>query len=104
MKTHVYMVLQCSIASCAYFAVLSPWDWCIISSSPGLTFSLNGQSIPNNNVSRISVNDFTISDDVERALQCFSFYCLYLHLLENRNNYLQLKSKGMDGIRKQETR
>ena len=43
-----------------------------MSSSPGLTFSLNGQSIPNNNVTRISINDITISESLSNALVCRS--------------------------------
>ena len=36
----------------------------------GLTFSLNGESIPNNNMARISINDFTVSTNLSNALVC----------------------------------
>ena len=39
---------------------------------PALTFSLNGESIPNNNMARISVNDFTVSESFTDALACRS--------------------------------
>ena len=51
-----------------------------MSFSPGLTFSLNGQSIPNNNMSRISVNDFTVSESFSNALICRS------NLTEDKTN------------------
>ena len=40
--------------------------------SPGLTFSLNGEPIPNNNMARISVNDITVSTSFSNALVCRS--------------------------------
>ena len=46
-----------------------------MSSSPGLTLSLNGQSIPNNNMSRISVNDIALNSNgigFNGALVCHS--------------------------------
>ena len=43
-----------------------------MSSSSGLTFSLNGESIPNNNVSRISINDIAVSENLSNALICRS--------------------------------
>ena len=43
-----------------------------MSSFPGVTFSLNGQSIPNNNMYRISINDFFVSESLSHALVCRS--------------------------------
>ena len=44
----------------------------LLSSFLGLTFSLNGQFIPNNNMSRISINDFFVSKILSNALVCRS--------------------------------
>ena len=44
----------------------------LMSSLPGITFSLNGQSIPNNNMARISINNFFVSESLSNALVCRS--------------------------------
>ena len=43
-----------------------------LSLSPGLTFRLNGMDIPNDNISRISVTDFTVSSSNSNGLECRS--------------------------------
>ena len=43
-----------------------------ISLSPGLTFRLNGMDIPNDNIFRISVTNFTVSDSNSNGLECRS--------------------------------
>ena len=40
--------------------------------SPGLTFRLNGMDIPNDNISRISVTNFTVSSSNSDGLECRS--------------------------------
>ena len=40
--------------------------------SPGLTFRLNGMDIRNDNISRISVTNFTVSDSNSNGLECRS--------------------------------
>ena len=41
-----------------------------ISLSPGLTFRLNGMDIPNDNIFRISVTNFTVSSNNSDGLEC----------------------------------
>ena len=41
-----------------------------LSLSPGLTFRLNGMDIPNDNIFRISVTNFTVSSSNSNGLQC----------------------------------
>ena len=43
-----------------------------LSLSPGLTFRLNGMTIPNDNMARISVTNFTVSDSNSDGLECRS--------------------------------
>ena len=58
-----------------------------LSLSPGVTFSLNGVSIPNNNISRISVTDFTVSTRNSDGLQCHS-ECTEGQISQNAAGYL----------------
>ena len=44
----------------------------LLSLSPGLTFRLNGMDIPNDNIFRISVTNFTVSDSNSDGLECRS--------------------------------
>ena len=43
-----------------------------LSLSPGLTFRLNGMDIPNDNIFRISVTNFTVSSSNSDGLECRS--------------------------------
>ena len=43
-----------------------------LSLSPGLTFRLNGMDIPNDNIFRISVTNFTVSSSNSNGLRCRS--------------------------------
>ena len=43
-----------------------------LSLSPGLTFRLNGMDIPNDNMTRISVTNFTVSSNNSDGLECRS--------------------------------
>ena len=46
------------------------WASISLSLSPGLTFRLNGMDIPNDNIFRISVTNFTVSDSNSNGLEC----------------------------------